>query len=1277
MLTNQPGKCKPFPFFIKIIAFLLCFILAFEQSGFAQAAGQLDISGSIGSLAGSFRGVNSRPPHLRYISYDKLNQTFRVILNKGDISKIELSDLENATRQPLKFFYIGLAIPNESFWVNLRPDSSEGIIDDYLAKTDLGQVLLEADLELKKDLARATFPGTPEGKEYWERIYKKIEELYGAGNSQVSLNTRIWITSGEVIVCEDKNSAYIYKAGLKVLTEAVYLKNKPGARISADERSRILNDYSSELIQELILPKISKAVNTQEKYAALRQVYYSLILAQWFKCKFYGAGGLYPYLIDRKNLAGLTSEKRWSKDAYYKAYHESYKEKEYDLQVQVYNAFGRSVRTYRDGGVDFTGIFTGANPAQINIIAGEPFSPPLTRQAELLAVDNPGRTLEDPYFTKEGWLAPLSDGNIPLTNSAKQDNFAAGVKNSAPAQQQDNIGKENIASPGVHPVISVRLQERLDRAEEDYLRAKKAAQEIKAEIAKIDSRINKRKADIQKLIFARNNYLKDERFAYARSAERIIGSMQNYLETLFKNRDIQQELLMAASDKIFATGERLEQLKKQAASAGASSSKNQPKMHIPDSQPVPAVDVSENSIVFPELVSDTGLAGPESKLLQDLEKALGLRISDYGNADETMHAILKALMNYDYANSDFEIARGIARHIHPKDFAELLKIGRNTEPYASNERLQYILKSIERPSELSVGLSRSLAKVHDWEAKLKKDELTEADILKILEYCQSIHDLLPLQLTQEASDILGTIHKRINLVHSLVQKTVSHLIAQKTKKKLKYAESVEKLFKWGHYFSDYSASLCYLTSLNIAKGYIVNIDKASYSNGGNGNGSHKVKYSLWHMISAVPFMANSALKNLKVVIRRLNTQGNERTPEEHYQRLSPTRIGPAVSWLLRKPTSLIISFLWAGFNLAMAALGGPLSLVVIAKTVAGFLLIPLLHYGFAIMGNFRTEKDVKNLHLDITKLEKEWRDCLSKDNQVSRQELADMSANDNLPVQKDSVQDSLIEKIPSLDEVLVSKKDIEAIAELANLLEIKPVELPQITRVLEDSFGINRAHKPMIIVMPEVFMITKDYRKIDRPLRLGNMVFVGDKYLAEHNNDFIAFLAGVAPEAAVRGVINTPEDIKQNTDNSMQDSALTTSIPQERSLNEHAAESVAAGQQKNYPGGIDLRAINLTVQNIPGALVRMNSADRVDFFGGNVEQEIMQINKLIEAKIIPNGERLKECLRKTSLSNQGAYAKQINNCLAEIFMLEEEYSAPSEASLVDLLQTVVSNKIAG
>src|SRR3989338_2531730 len=127
----------------KLISFLLCVCLLFQQSGFAQVAGQLDISAHLAGLRNSFIQDKFRPLHLRYLSYDNQANNFRLLLDKGDFEKglqaVPEEKLKEETKTLLNYFFIGISLPNDSFWVNLRPDSPDDIIDSELAKTDLGK----------------------------------------------------------------------------------------------------------------------------------------------------------------------------------------------------------------------------------------------------------------------------------------------------------------------------------------------------------------------------------------------------------------------------------------------------------------------------------------------------------------------------------------------------------------------------------------------------------------------------------------------------------------------------------------------------------------------------------------------------------------------------------------------------------------------------------------------------------------------------------------------------------------------------------------------------------------------------------------------------------------------------------------------------------------------------------------------------------------------------------------------------------------------------------
>jgi SAM-dependent MidA family methyltransferase/signal transduction histidine kinase/SAM-dependent methyltransferase len=338
---------KKFP---RILYFLLCFLLVFEQSGFAQLAGQLDISGYFSGMQRVLVPDKFHPIHLRSIGYDGKNNDLRLILDKGDLKFPKTQEIEDSTRGLLDFFFIGISLPNDSFWVNLRPDSPDNIIDGYLAKTDLGKVLLEADLQLKKDTANLTSPQTAEGKDYWDKLYRKANELFAGENVSIPTLTRPWIVPDEIIVRSGNKNAYVYKATLKVMLEQDYLTGSATYNFN-DDRLKELNEYASELIRKNILPKLTKDVNTAKRYAALRQAYYSLILAQWFKQNFSGKNGPYSRLIDQRDLTNLISKQPWSKETYFQAYKKSFQDGEYNIKEQVYTPQGKAIRTYMSGGI--------------------------------------------------------------------------------------------------------------------------------------------------------------------------------------------------------------------------------------------------------------------------------------------------------------------------------------------------------------------------------------------------------------------------------------------------------------------------------------------------------------------------------------------------------------------------------------------------------------------------------------------------------------------------------------------------------------------------------------------------------------------------------------------------------------------------------------------------------------------------------------------------------------------------------------------------------------
>ena len=265
----------------RLISLILSLSLFCQQAGIAYASGELNLANYLSSMRNAAVQPDIfQPARLRYISYDSRNNDFKLLLDKGNIvgNGLEPFPTQQEEAKLFNYFLIGLALPNDTFWVNLRPDAPENIIDPLLEKTDIGKIFLEADLQLKKDTASLTSPQNPEGKAYWDKLYKKAGELFGTENITIPTITRPWIVPNEVIVRETEDSAYIYKATLKVMLEADYLKSSqlsagqkaavgpPIAQAAfssqqynfKDSRLKELNEYSSQIIRETIIPKLTR-----------------------------------------------------------------------------------------------------------------------------------------------------------------------------------------------------------------------------------------------------------------------------------------------------------------------------------------------------------------------------------------------------------------------------------------------------------------------------------------------------------------------------------------------------------------------------------------------------------------------------------------------------------------------------------------------------------------------------------------------------------------------------------------------------------------------------------------------------------------------------------------------------------------------------------------------------------------------------------------------------------------------------------------------------------
>jgi len=265
-------------------------------------------------------------------------------------------DIRKAAQKFLEYFFIGLAVPEEKFWVNLSPYEPSRVIDSLLSDTDFGRIMLSADLRLKKDVSEFTNPKVSKiGRQFWSRLYEKAEQFISLNS--IPVTSRLWIIPDEVIVYETENRIFIIKSRLKVCLESAYLTDNYSIK---DKRQQELEDFASGLMQELVLPDLNKRVNEGSTYADLREVYQALILAKCYKEKF----GYQPgFLLQRPGVEILKDTEinfPYTPKQLYQNYLKSLKQGEYSFSETITQGFSFyqvvSVRQYFSGGVDFKSI---------------------------------------------------------------------------------------------------------------------------------------------------------------------------------------------------------------------------------------------------------------------------------------------------------------------------------------------------------------------------------------------------------------------------------------------------------------------------------------------------------------------------------------------------------------------------------------------------------------------------------------------------------------------------------------------------------------------------------------------------------------------------------------------------------------------------------------------------------------------------------------------------------------------------------------------------------
>jgi hypothetical protein len=286
----------------------------------------------------------------------------------------------------------GLFLDDSSFWVNLNPTQPDELVGEDIRKTTVGQIMLEADLAMKRDYSDYNNPCNGNiGKEFSSKLEKKQDSILSYLNNKypdigfdnTNLNfqpmTRHWIVPDTFDYHDDGNQIYVVGSTLKVLSEetdnlSTYsTRGIPNNTLTNElkiELQRLSVEYSKEariVSDEIVTPYVIERINSDEKYSRLRTVYNSLGLATILKKNNQAYISTLQSVLTNNNEINIQDNPSWNPkdvwDQYMVSltkgdYNCTIKEKEEQYQVDNVVYISQPYRIYSGGGVKFdTGEF--------------------------------------------------------------------------------------------------------------------------------------------------------------------------------------------------------------------------------------------------------------------------------------------------------------------------------------------------------------------------------------------------------------------------------------------------------------------------------------------------------------------------------------------------------------------------------------------------------------------------------------------------------------------------------------------------------------------------------------------------------------------------------------------------------------------------------------------------------------------------------------------------------------------------------------------------------
>lgn len=342
---------------VRLMVFVLSFLLIFSPSvSYAQSVLNLPAPNAILPLSPVYNSAIMKGIRM----YPEQPFNFDFIVDTAD-SQFNDTELETEANKLIKYFLAALTTPDNELWVNLSPFEKDRIIPENLGNTQMGRDLLSQDYILKQITASLIYPEDELGSDFWQRVYEKANRLYGTSEIPVNTFNKVWIVPEKAVVYENGDTVYVSEAHLRVMLEEDYLalqKSMENGKIEVDEADKNdierINNFASDIIEELILPEIEYEVNHGKNFSTLRQIYHSMILASWYK-RTLNQSILSNIYVGKNLTEGVEVEDKKEKQKIYDKYLEAFEKGVFNYIKEDYDSKLNQIvpRKYFSGGNDY------------------------------------------------------------------------------------------------------------------------------------------------------------------------------------------------------------------------------------------------------------------------------------------------------------------------------------------------------------------------------------------------------------------------------------------------------------------------------------------------------------------------------------------------------------------------------------------------------------------------------------------------------------------------------------------------------------------------------------------------------------------------------------------------------------------------------------------------------------------------------------------------------------------------------------------------------------